>query len=451
MRRAVLRGALLAAAALFALIPVAALAAQSGGAITTTISYADPDTGEKVAAVGVSITVLTEDGEVVGTAVTDDDGIFLLSVPGAGIYAVELDPSTLPEGIVLKNPDRNPATVKVEAGQVSRSIFSTRTGEGAADEGGGGGITIRQVAQLTLEGIKLGLFLGMGAIGLSLIFGTTGLVNFAHGEMIGWGMLVAYFFNFWGFAGAIGFMEGWPAPFGAGVNLIFATLFAIVGGIFLGWTFDKLVFAPLRRRGVSIISQMVVTIGLGLLLRYVYLFIFRGTPRFFKDFTAQQAIEWIPLVDITPKDAITGILSVIVLIGVGLFLIRARMGKAMRAVSDNRDLAESSGIDVQRVIRFVWVLGGALAGLGGVFIGLSEQVSWNIGFRILLLIFAAVILGGLGTAYGALVGALVIGVGIQVSTLFIPTELKNVGALILLILVLVIRPQGIMGRKERVG
>jgi branched-chain amino acid transport system permease protein len=449
MRRAAVGAVLLTAVALLALIPVVALAAQTGEAVTTTVSYTDPDTGEKVAAVGVSITVFTEDGEAVGAAVTDDDGIFLLSVPGAGIYTVELDPSTLPEGVALKSPDRNPATVKVEAGQVSRSIFSTQTGEGT--ESGGGGITFRQVAQLTLEGIKLGLFLGMGAIGLSLIFGTTGLVNFAHGEMIGWGMLVAYFFNFWGFAGAIGFMEGWPAPFGAGVNLLFATLFAIVGGVFLGWTFDKLVFAPLRRRGVSIISQMVVTIGLGLLLRYVYLFIFRGTPRFFKDFTAQQAIEWIPLVDITPKDAITGILSVIVLIGVGLFLIRARMGKAMRAVADNRDLAESSGIDVQRVIRFVWVLGGALAGLGGVFIGLSEQVSWNIGFRILLLIFAAVILGGLGTAYGALVGALVVGIGIQVSTLFIPTELKNVGALILLILVLVIRPQGIMGRKERVG
>lgn len=449
MRRAFLRAVLLVAAALFALIPVAALAAQTGEAITTTITYEDPDTGEKVAAVGVSLTVFTEDGEVVGTAVTDDDGIFLLPVAGAGVYVVELDPSTLPEGVVLKSPDRNPATVKVEAGQVSRSIFSTQTGEAAAD--GGGGITFRQVAQLTLEGIKLGLFLGMGAIGLSLIFGTTGLVNFAHGEMIGWGMLVAYFFNFWGFAGAIGFMEGWPAPFGAGVNLIFATLFAIAGGAFLGWTFDKLVFGPLRRRGVSLISQMVVTIGLGLLLRYVYLFIFRGTPRFFKEFTAQQAIEWIPLVDITPKDAITGILSVIVLIGVGLLLLRTRMGKAMRAVSDNRDLAESSGIDVQKVIRFVWVLGGALAGLGGVFIGLSEQVSWNIGFRILLLLFAAVILGGLGTAYGALVGALVVGIGIQVSTLFIPTELKNVGALILLILVLVIRPQGIMGRKERVG
>ncbi len=92
-----------------------------------------------------------------------------------------------------------------------------------------------------------------------------------------------------------------------------------------------------------------------------------------------------------------------------------------------------------------------MAALGGVFIGLSEQVSWNIGFRILLLIFASVILGGLGTAYGALVGAVIVGVGIQVSTLFIPTELKNVGALVVLVVVLVIRPQGILGKRERVG
>lgn len=449
MRRALVGATLIAATLLLALLPAVALAIQTGEGITTTLRYDDPETGEKVAAVDVAITVTTEDGEVIGTGVTDEEGVFFLDVPGPGVYVVELDGETIPEGVTLKNPDRNPASVKVEAGQVGRTIFSTQAGEGAGDEGGG--ITFRQVAQLTLEGIKLGLFLGMGAIGLSLIFGTTGLVNFAHGEMIGFGMLVAYFFNFWGFAGALGFMEGWPAPFGSGINLILATLFAIAGGALLGWTFDKLVFAPLRRRGVSLISQMVVTIGLGLFLRYVYLFIFRGTPRFFKDFTAQQAIEGIPLVDITPKDAFTAILSVIVLTGVGLFLIRTRMGKAMRAVADNRDLAESSGIDVQRVIRFVWVLGGALAGLGGVFIGLSEQVSWNIGFRILLLIFAAVILGGLGTAYGALVGAVIVGIGIQVSTLFVPTELKNVGALVLLILVLVFRPQGILGRKERVG
>jgi len=182
----------------------------------------------------------------------------------------------------------------------------------------------------------------------------------------------------------------------------------------------------------------------------MFLFAFRGTPRFFKDYTAQSGLQ-LGLVEITPKDLITGALSILILIGVGLFLQMTKLGKAMRAVSDNRDLAESSGIDVQRVIRFVWTAGGALAALGGVFIGLSEQVSWNIGFRILLLIFAGVVLGGLGTAYGALVGSLLVGVGIQVSTLFVPTELKNVGALVVLILALVIRPQGILGRAERIG
>lgn len=449
MARIVVGAALLLVAVLSVFIPAAASAAQDGEAITATIRYVDPDTGEKVPAVGVSITVSTQNGESVGTALTDDDGVFLLPLPGPGVYLVELDPSTLPEGVTLKNPDRNPATVGVEEGQVGRTIFSTQVGDAVADDGSG--ITIRQIAQLTLEGIKLGLFLGMGAIGLSLIFGTTGLVNFAHGELVGWGMLVAYFFNVLGFAGVFGFMSGWPAPFGSGVNLIIATLFAIAGGMLLGWLFDKVVFAPLRRRGSSLISQMVVTIGISLFLRYVYLFAFRGAPRFFRDYTAQRDIGWLPLVDITPKDAITVILSVMVLVGVGLFLVRTRMGKAMRAVADNKDLAESSGIDVQRVIRFVWILGGGLAGLGGVFIGLSEQVSWNIGFRILLLLFASVVLGGLGTAYGALVGALIVGVGIQVSTLFVPTELKNVGALVVLILVLVVRPEGILGKKERVG
>jgi branched-chain amino acid transport system permease protein len=195
---------------------------------------------------------------------------------------------------------------------------------------------------------------------------------------------------------------------------------------------------------------MVVTIGISLVLRYVYLFAFGGNPRFYKDFTAQSAIQ-IGIVEITPKDLIAGSLSIIVLVGVGLFMVYTRMGKAMRAVADNRDLAESSGIDVQRVIRFVWTLGGALAALGGVFLGLSEQVSWNEGFRTLLLVFAGVVLGGLGTAFGALVGSVLVGVGIQVSTLFVPTELKNVGALVVLILVLIVRPQGILGRKERVG
>jgi len=123
----------------------------------------------------------------------------------------------------------------------------------------------------------------------------------------------------------------------------------------------------------------------------------------------------------------------------------------MRAVSDNPDLAASSGIDVERVILFVWALGGGLAALGGVLFGVQQQVHFEMGFRLLLLMFAGITLGGLGTAYGALVGSVAVGVFIELSTIWVPTELKTVGALFVLIVVLLIRPQGILGRAERIG
>jgi branched-chain amino acid transport system permease protein len=130
---------------------------------------------------------------------------------------------------------------------------------------------------------------------------------------------------------------------------------------------------------------------------------------------------------------------------------RSRLGKAARAISDNPALAAASGIDVDRVIRVVWTVGGALAGLAGILLGLAQEVQFQMGQNILLLIFAAVTLGGLGTTVGALVGSLVIGVGVQLSTLVVSPELKNVGALAALIVILLIRPQGILGRRERIG
>lgn len=143
--------------------------------------------------------------------------------------------------------------------------------------------------------------------------------------------------------------------------------------------------------------------------------------------------------------------AVLALVGVGMVLQLTRVGRAMRAVSDNRDLAASSGIDVQRVIRWVWVAGAALAALGGVLLGQSDVIRWDIGSNVLLLMFAGVTLGGLGTAYGALVGCLLVGLGIQLSTLFVASELRSVGALLLMAVILLIRPQGILGRKVRIG
>ncbi|HSJ27254.1 MAG TPA: branched-chain amino acid ABC transporter permease [Acidimicrobiia bacterium] len=440
------------ASVLLSSLPVSA---QEGETITTQLRV-ENDEGERIGVENVRLFVTTEDEEEIGEAETDADGVFTFVVPTPGTYLLTIDEGTLPAGVYLRDPSRTTASVNVLPGQGGRALFALSPTPPVDEEGGvlGGsrGFSARALAQLSTEGLKLGLFLAMAAIGLSLIFGTTGLVNFAHGEMIGWGMLFAYFFNVYGFAGAFGFLSGLPPPFGGGVNLIFAIMIATVFGALLGYAMDKIVFAPLRRRGVSLIAQLVVTIGISIFLRYVYLFAYGGVPRFYRDYTAQSGIPFFGgFITITPKDLITGSLSLLILIGVGAFLTFTRTGKAMRAVADNRDLAESSGIDVQKVIRFVWVSGGALAALGGAFLGLSEVVGFNTGFRFLLLIFAGVILGGLGTAYGALIGCLIVGVGIQVSTLFIPTELKNVGALAVLIVVLVIRPQGIMGRRERIG
>jgi branched-chain amino acid transport system permease protein len=120
-------------------------------------------------------------------------------------------------------------------------------------------------------------------------------------------------------------------------------------------------------------------------------------------------------------------------------------------VSDNRDLASSSGINVDRVVLFVWMTGGALATLGGVLFGLSDQVQWQMGFQLLLLMFAGITLGGLGTAYGALLGSVIVGIFVQMSTLVVSPELKNVGGLLLLIVILVVRPSGILGSRQRIG
>jgi branched-chain amino acid transport system permease protein len=145
------------------------------------------------------------------------------------------------------------------------------------------------------------------------------------------------------------------------------------------------------------------------------------------------------------------LIGLAVLVATTSLLQFTRLGKATRAVADNAGLASATGINVERVIRLVWVGGAALAGLAGALLGLTQGFDYQLGFKILLLIFAAVVLGGLGTIWGAIVGAFVIGLLVEWSTLFVPAEFKFVGALLVLIIVLLIRPQGLLGRAQRVG
>jgi branched-chain amino acid transport system permease protein len=422
----------LAAMGCVLLLPATAAQAQQqegGEAIRGTIVQR-PEEGDPVPVPGVDIAVTTGDGEDVGTVTTAEDGSYALELPGPGDYSATLVAETLPEDVQLTDPDRATLEFTIRPGQSRPLLYPLGEAESV---GGRFAAFMSRALQLAVEGIKFGLIIAMAAVGLSLIFGTTGLVNFAHGELVTFGAIAAWIIN---------------VTFG--VHFFLAAILAMGVGALAGGLLDRGLWAPLRRRGTGLIAMLVISIGLSILLRYSFLYFFGGRTRPYGQYAVQRAIEIGPI-GIAPKDIIAIVLSLLVLVGVGLILQRTKIGKAMRAVADNRDLAESSGINVERVILFVWAFGAALATLGGVMLGLGEQVSWQMGFQLLLLMFAGVTLGGLGTAYGALLGSIVVGLFIQMSTLVISPELKNVGALLVLIFILLVRPQGILGQAERVG
>jgi len=304
------------------------------------------------------------------------------------------------------------------------------------EEGRQGPTFTARALQAFIDGVQFGVIIAITAVGLSLIFGTIHLINFAHGEFVTIGATFAFFLN--------------VSPAGPGWHLIPAALAAVAFGALVGWATDRGVWRPLRARGTGLINMFIVTIGLSLLLRHVVLVLYGNRPASFAQYDIQQAIDLGP-VGITPRDLTVTLLSVLVLLGLAALLQRTRIGTAVRAVAANRDLAEASGIDVRRVVTIVWMAGGALAALGGVFFGLVEIITWDMGFKLLLLMFAGIILGGLGSAYGAMAGSLVIGVVAQMSTLWFPVDLQYAWALLVLIVVLLVRPQGILGRPERVG
>jgi len=392
----------------------------------------------------------TRNGVEIGKATTARDGTWEIPLPGPGRYTITLDVATLPAGLSpAREGGQTLKNVPVPAGGSRAVIFQLTRGppapgtESGQPGGAGGGPSqnavvqwLDQFAQLLVEGIKFGAIIAICAVGLSLIFGTTGLINFAHGELVTLGATVAFLLN--------------ASLFGPQLQLIPAVLVTVALCAAFGGALELGLWKPLRRRGVGRIQLFIISIGLSLLIRHIILVVFGTRPQPYADYTIQREWQWGPI-SIAPRDLTITALSLLVLAGVGLMLQRTRTGKAIRAVSDNRDLAESSGIDVSRVIFNVWLLAGGLAALGGVFFGLAQLVSWDMGFRLLLLMFAAVILGGLGTAYGVIAGSLVVGIVAQVSTIWFPVELQNAWALIVLILVLLVRPQGIFGRRERVG
>lgn len=264
---------------------------------------------------------------------------------------------------------------------------------------------------------------------------TTGLVNFAHGELVTFGALVAWLLS----------SSGWLS-----LPLAAATVLAVVAAAAFGALQDVALWEPLRRWRPGNISTIVVSIGLALFLRNLFLVVFDSSPRPFAQYATQEAVSFGPI-HTQPKDLVTIVVCLAALAATAALLRWSRLGTAVRAVADEPDLARASGIAVRGVNLAVWTLGAGLAGLGGVMLALSQGVQWDMGLRVLLVVFAAVVVGGFGSPAGAMLGGLLIGVVSEMSTYWVSPDFKDVISLSALIVVLLVRPQGILGLRERVG
>ncbi len=245
-----------------------------------------------------------------------------------------------------------------------------------------------QILQSVVNGLRLGLLIALASLGLSLIYGTTGLSNFAHAELVTLGGVLGYAFIRVG-----------------GLPLLLGGVVVVIACGFAGWIQDRLMWQPLRRRGLGLTQMMIVTIGLSLAMQYTFqYFVGAGTV---KVELGTGGVATFGPVTLSYRSMIAMGISVVMIAVVGYALLRTRIGRATRAVSDNPALAAASGIDVDKVIRLVWTVAAALAGLSGLLYALviSNGIRWDTGLQILLLLFAAVTLGGLGTAFGALVGS----------------------------------------------
>jgi branched-chain amino acid transport system permease protein len=302
------------------------------------------------------------------------------------------------------------------------------------------GIPTQRLLSLAVRGVMLGGILALGAIGLSLIFGVLKIPNFAHGDMMTSGAYLALF--------VIALLPlGTPlAPFSFGYEFLIGLAVAMPLVGLIAYSADRLVFRPLRAKASKPVIMAMAALGIAFFIRsliYIFwgadfVFYYTGRPR--------PAFELFAGIRVRPDQLFILGLALVFVFAVYLILEKTKMGKAMRATADNPDLARVSGINTERVILWTWLIGGALAAAGGAMYGLDAQLRPEMGWWLLLPLFASVILGTIGNPYGALFGALIIGVVWQVSTAFLNPAYGPGVAFMMMILVLLFRPQGLFGK-----
>lgn len=290
---------------------------------------------------------------------------------------------------------------------------------------------LHDVAQASLNGLTLGTVYALGAVGLTLVYGILRLVNFAHGDFLAFGAYMAFLVN-----------VTWDLPLAA------AIAFAMAATAALGLLSERLMWRPMRAKGAGFLQLLLMSIGLAFVIRSVIQW-FWGTEIRTLDVNVTDSVSFLGL-RIGQTELVVVIVGIAVLAAVAAVVRFTMLGKRMRALSDDMALAEVAGIDTRRVILFTWLFAGALAGLAGTLAGALTNLRPELGFELLLPIFAAVILGGIGNPFGALVAGLVLGVVIELSTLVIEPRWKVTVGFAALVIALIVRPQGIFGRAKGV-
>lgn len=290
---------------------------------------------------------------------------------------------------------------------------------------------LHDTAQTSLNGLSYGAIYALGAVGLTLVYGILKLVNFAHGDFLTFGAYIAFVIN-----------VTWDLPFVLGI------LAAVALTAMLGLVFEEMLWRPMRRKGAGLLQLMLMSLGLALIIRNTIQMV-AGSELKSLNVDVFESVSFLGL-RIGETELMVVITGIVVLTAVGLLLRVTTIGKQMRALSDSVDLAETSGINTRRVISITWILAAGLAGLAGALIASITSVKPELGFELLLPIFAVVVLGGIGNAFGALSAGIILGLVIEWSTLVIDSRWKLAVGFVILIVVLVIRPQGIFGKARSV-
>lgn len=303
--------------------------------------------------------------------------------------------------------------------------------------------------QILADGLVIGSVIALGAIGLSMTLSIVRFSNFSHGELLGWGAYIALMAST-----ALGAASAnWSAPlapFSFGWGLLLSLLVACVLTALLALGLDSLLFKRLRKQGS--ITLVIASFGAALALRNLLLFWQGGIPRYYSD-NLQIAIAFVPRsvwggLRVTPDQIAVLLLSLVTVTGLHLFLRHSTLGRSMRATALNPGLARVTGIDPERVLRATWLIGGVLAAVAGVFAGLTVQMRPTMGVDLLLPLFAAVILGGVGSIWGAVLGGFIVGLAESVSITLVGAEYRSAAAFVVLIAILMVRPRGLFGEKH---